>query len=248
MTATGHDHDDHDHDHDDHDHDHDEHDHEGHEHHEHAHDHGGVPHRHPFQPDDPKPPLESRVLEEALRTLLIDKGVFSAADIQHAMEAMDARGESQGAKIVARAWAVADYRRQLVEHPALALKVFGIDMGVNELCVVESTPDVHNIVVCTRYPRMILGVPPAWYKSREYRSRVVNEPRAVLAEFGVTLPEEVEVRVHDSNADLRYLVIPRRPPGTEGWSEEALATLVTRDSMIGTGVAREALEAGSASS
>ena len=235
MSTTGHDH--------DHDHDHDG--------HEHAHDHGSVPHRHPFQPDDPEPPLESRVLEEALRTLLIDKGVFSAADIQHAMESMDARGESQGAKIVARAWADADYRRQLVERPALALKAFGIDMGVNELCVVENTPDVHNIVVCTLcscYPRMILGVPPAWYKSREYRSRVVNEPRAVLVVFGVTLPEEVEVRVHDSNADLRYLVIPGRPPGTEGWSEEALATLVTRDSMIGTGVAREALEAGSASS
>jgi nitrile hydratase len=233
MTSTAHDHDDHDHDHD---------------HGDHAHD--GAPHRHPFQPDDPEPPLESRVLEEALRTLLIDKGVFSAADIQHAMEAMDARGESQGAKIVARAWADPDYRRRLVERPALALKAFGIDMGVNELCVVENTPDVHNIVVCTLcscYPRMILGVPPAWYKSREYRSRVVNEPRAVLAEFGVTLPGEVEVRVHDSNADLRYLVIPNRPAGTEGWSEEALAALVTRDSMIGTGVARAAPGAARAS-
>ena len=221
--------------------DHDEHDHD-HAGHAHAHD-QGVPHRHPFQPDDPEPPLESRVLEEALRTLLIDKGVFSAADIQHAMEAMDARGESQGAQIVARAWADPEYRRQLVERPALALKAFGIDMGVNELCVVENTPDVHNIVVCTLcscYPRMILGVPPAWYKSREYRSRVVSEPRAVLSEFGVTLPDEVEVRVHDSNADLRYLVIPNRPPGTEGWSEEQLAGLVTRDSMIGTGVARQA--------
>jgi nitrile hydratase len=220
MTATGHDHD-------------------------HDHHHGGAPNRHPFQPDDPEPPLESRVLEEALRTLLIDKGVFSAADIQYAMEAMDARGESQGAKIVARAWADADFRRQLVERPARALKAFGIDMGVNELCVVENTPDIHNIVVCTLcscYPRMILGVPPAWYKSREYRSRVVNEPRAVLAEFGVTLPDAVEVRVHDSNADLRYLVIPSRPPGTEGWGEEKLAGLVTRDSMIGTGVARRVSE------
>lgn len=209
--------------------------------HEHEHGHGAVPHRDPPQPDDPEPPLESRVLEEALRTLLIEKGVFSAADLQHAMEAMDARGESQGARIVARAWADPAYRTQLVERPALALRAFGIDMGVNELCVVENTPEVHNVVVCTLcscYPRMILGVPPAWYKSREYRSRVVNEPRAVLAEFGVEVPGDVEVRVHDSNADLRYLVIPRRPEGTEGWSEAELAALVTRDSMIGTGLAR----------
>ena len=208
--------------------------------HDHDHDHD---HRHPPQVDDPEPPLESRLLEEALRTLLIDKGVFSAADLQHAMEAMDARGEGQGARIIARAWADPDYRRQLVERPALALKAFGIDMGVNELCVVENTEQVHNLVVCTLcscYPRMILGVPPAWYKSREYRSRVVREPRAVLAEFGLTLPEEVDVRVHDSNADLRYLVIPRRPAGTESFTEEALAQLVTRDSMIGTGVARPA--------
>jgi nitrile hydratase len=186
------------------------------------------------------PALEARLLEEALRTLLIEKGIFSAVDLQHAMEAMDARGESQGARIVARAWAEPDYRARLLERPALALKAFGIDMGVNELTVLENTAEVHNLVVCTLcscYPRMILGIPPAWYKSREYRSRVVREPRAVLVEFGLELPGDVEVRVHDSNADLRYLVIPRRPDGTEGWSETELARLVTRDSMIGTGLA-----------
>jgi nitrile hydratase len=193
-----------------------------------------------LQADDPVPALEARLLEEALRTLLIEKGIFSAVDLQHAMEAMDARGESQGARIVARAWAEPDYRARLLERPALALKAFGIDMGVNELTVLENTAEVHNLVVCTLcscYPRMILGIPPAWYKSREYRSRVVREPRAVLVEFGLELPGDVEVRVHDSNADLRYLVIPRRPDGTEGWSETELARLVTRDSMIGTGLA-----------
>ena len=225
MTTPGDDH--------DHDHDHGDTDH-------HHHGEAGAPHRHPLQQDDPEPSLEARLLEEALRTLLIDKGVFSAVDLQHAMAAMDARGGSQGARIVARAWTEPSYRAQLLERPALALKAFGIDMGVNELAVLENTADVHNLVVCTLcscYPRMILGIPPAWYKSREYRSRVVNEPRAVLAEFGVVLPDTMEVRVHDSNADLRYLVIPRRPEGTQGWSEDALARLVTRDSMIGTGLA-----------
>ena len=151
-------------------------------------------HHPPLQPDDPEPPLESRLLEEALRLLLVEKGVFSATDLAHAMEAMDARGESQGARIVARAWVDPDYRRLLLERPASAIKVFGIDMGVNELCAVENTPEIHNVVVCTLcscYPRMILGVPPTWYKSREYRSRVVREPRAVLAEFGTVLPKQV---------------------------------------------------------
>lgn len=219
--------------------------------HDHHHEVGVAPHRHPPQPDDPDPPLGARILEEALRSLLIEKGVFSARDLADAMEAMDARGEWQGARIVAKAWVDGDYRRQLLERPAAALKQFGIDMGVNELCVVENTPQVHNVVVCTLcscYPRMILGIPPSWYKSREYRSRMVREPRTVLAEFGMVLPEEVEVRVHDSNADLRYLVLPLRPLGTEGWEEARLAGLVSRDSMIGVTHARspEAHRAGSA--
>jgi nitrile hydratase len=203
-------------------------------------------HQHPpLQPDDPEPPLESRLLEEALRSLLIEKGVFSADDLAGAMEAMDARGEALGARIIARAWVDAGYKKRLMEHPAAAIREFGVDMGVNELCVVENTPRLHNVVVCTLcscYPRMILGVPPAWYKSREYRSRLVREPRTVLAEFGTLLPAEVEVRVHDSNADLRYLVMPVRPGGTEGWSEERLAKLVSRDSMIGVRPARRAAQ------
>jgi nitrile hydratase len=203
-------------------------------------------HHPPPQPDDPEPPLESRLLEEALRSLLIEKGVFSAEDLAAAMEAMDARGEGLGARIVARAWVDAGYKKRLMEQPAPAIREFGVDMGVNELCVVENTPRLHNVVVCTLcscYPRMILGVPPAWYKSREYRSRVVREPRAVLAEFGTVLPAEVEVRVHDSNADLRYLVVPVRPGDTDGWSEERLARLVSRDSMIGVRPARPAADA-----
>ena len=203
-------------------------------------------HHPPLQPDDPEPPFESRLLEEALRSLLIEKGVFSASELAAAMEAMDARGEALGARIVARAWVDSAYRKKLMEHPAAAIKEFGVDMGVNELCVVENTLRLHNVVVCTLcscYPRMILGVPPAWYKSREYRSRVVREPRAVLADFGTVLPPEVEVRVHDSNADLRYLVLPLRPGDTEGWSEERLAKLISRDSMIGVRPARPASEA-----
>lgn len=215
-----------------HDHDHD---------HDHAHPAGAAPYRHPPQPDDPEPPLAARIQEEALRSLLIEKGVFSARDLSEAMEAMDARGEEQGARIVAKAWVDPGFRQLLRERPALALRQFAIEMGVNELCVVENTPEVHNVVVCTLcscYPRMILGVPPAWYKSREYRSRVVREPRSVLAEFGTDLPEGVEIRVHDSNADLRYLVVPMRPEGTADWDEARLAGLVSRDSMIGVTPAR----------
>jgi nitrile hydratase len=207
-----------------------------HDHHDHDHDHART-----LQPDDPEPPLEARIQEEALRSLLIEKGVFSAAELAGAMEAMDARGESQGARIVAKAWTDPAYKEQLLAHPAAAIRRFGLDMGVNELCVVENTPEVHNVIVCTLcscYPRLILGIPPAWYKSREYRSRLVKEPRAVLAEFGTVLPDSIEVRVHDSNADLRYVVIPQRPAGTEGWDEARLATLVSRDSMIGVTPAR----------
>lgn len=209
-------------------------------HHDHDNDHDHD-HRRTLQPDDPEPPREARIQEEALRSLLIEKGLFSAADIANAMEAMDARGEAQGARIVSRAWVDPGYRQQLLNHPAAAIRQFGLDMGVNELCVVENTPQVHNVVVCTLcscYPRLILGIPPAWYKSREYRSRLVRDPRAVLAEFGTVLPEQVEVRVHDSNADLRYIVLPLRPVGTEGWDETRLAKLVSRDSMIGVSPAR----------
>ena len=211
-----------------------QHEHEGHR------DHGHQEHAHPSS-DDPSPPEESVLLEAALRELLIEKGVITGEELRIAMEAMDARGEGVGAKIVARAWSDPAYKQLLLQSPAEAIAKFGLGMGVNELCVVENTDRLHNVIVCTLcscYPRMILGIPPAWYKSREYRSRVVREPRAILAEFGTRLPDNVEVRVHDSTADLRYLVLPIRPSRTDGWSEEALAALVSRDSMIGTALAR----------
>ncbi|GIW81129.1 MAG: hypothetical protein KatS3mg105_2936 [Gemmatales bacterium] len=139
-------------------------------------------------------------------------------------------------KVVARAWLDPDYKRRLLADGTAAVAELGIDMEGTPLLVVENTPKVHNVVVCTLcscYPRALLGLPPDWYKSREYRSRTVREPRSVLAEFGTILPDDVEVRVHDSSADMRYLVLPMRPEGTEGMNEEELARLVTRDSMIG---------------
>ena len=189
----------------------------------------------PIQNDD-RPPLESETLETAVRELLIEKGVISADEIRRAIEAMDGRGEALGGKIVARAWVDPDFKHRLLSGGDEAVREFGVDMRPTELCVVENTDEVHNMVVCTLcscYPRPILGVPPAWYKRRDYRARAVREPRAILAEFGTTIPEHKQVRVHDSNADLRYLVLPQRPPETDNWSEEQLAELVTRDSMIG---------------
>ena len=141
-----------------------------------------------------------------------------------------------GAKIVARAWVDPAYKMRLLANGTEAIKEFGLDMGALHLVVVENTDKVHNMIVCTLcscYPRAVLGLPPSWYKSREYRSRAVYEPRKVLAEFGTHLSGDTEVRVHDSTADMRYLVLPQRPKGTEHMTEDELAALVTRDSMIG---------------
>ena len=141
-----------------------------------------------------------------------------------------------GAKIVARAWIDPAYSQRLMKDGSEAIGEFGLDMATTRLVVVENTRAVHNVIVCTLcscYPRNVLGLPPSWYKNREYRARVVREPRAVLAEFGTHLPDDVEVRVHDSTADMRYLVLPMRPVGTEHMSEGELAGLVTRDCMIG---------------
>jgi nitrile hydratase len=154
---------------------------------------------------------------------------------------MRARTPERGAKVVARAWVDPEYKKRLLENGTKACEELGLDVPALKLVVVENTPQVHNVIVCTLcscYPRMLLGIPPDWYKSRAYRSRMVREPRAVLAEFGLQLPDEVQVRVHDSTADMRYLVLPARPAGTEGWSEERLAALVTRDSMIGVSAPR----------
>jgi nitrile hydratase len=209
--------------------------HHGHDHGEHGHEHG---HRHPFQPDLEDRPFEYyQVMAEAVGELLIDKGVLSAEEIRRAIEDLDARSPALGARVVARAWLDADFKARLLANANVAAGELGIDAGAIPIVAVENTPGLHNVICCTLcscYPRLLLGVPPDWYKSRAYRSRVVREPRTVLAEFGTELPNDVEVRVHDSTADLRYLVLPARPAGTEAFGEEQLAALVTRDCMIGT--------------
>jgi nitrile hydratase subunit alpha len=216
--------------------------HHGHDHHDHSHPPGQ---KHPFQADVDDTLTYPRRMEIALRELLIEKGILTADEIRAAIEDMDSRSPAGGAKVVARAWVDPEFKAALLEDANAACTSLGFDMSIRELklVAVENTPEVHNVVVCTLcscYPRALLGLPPAWYKSFAYRSRVVNEPRAVLAEFGTTLPDNTVVRVHDSTADLRYLVLPMRPANTEGMSEEQLAALVTRDSMIGVSAARSA--------
>ncbi len=180
------------------------------------------------------------LLETSLRELLADKGILSLEQVDAQVADMDSRTPARGAKVVARAWTDSAYKARLLADGNAALEEIGLDRGLYKLVVVENTPTVHNVVVCTLcscYPRWLLGLPPDWYKSREYRSRTVREPRAVLSEFGVELPAGVTVRVHDSTADMRYLVVPARPAGTDGLTEDELATLVSRDAMIGTALA-----------
>ncbi len=177
-----------------------------------------------------------QTMEIAIRELLIEKGILTADDVRRQVENMDGRNAGMGAKMVARAWVDPAYKQRMLADGNAAAEEVGLDRGIFKLVVVENTPQVHNVIVCTLcscYPRWLLGLPPDWYKSRNYRSRVVREPRAVLREFGLDLPDGVTVRVHDSNADMRYLVLPMRPTDTEGLDEDQLATLVTRDSMIG---------------
>ena len=184
-----------------------------------------------------------QMMEVAVRELLIDKGILTADEVRRQIEDMDGRNAGLGAKMVARAWADPEYKQRMLTDGNAAAEAVGLDHGAYKLVVVENTRDVHNVIVCTLcscYPRWLLGLPPDWYKSRNYRSRVVREPRAVLREFGLELSDHVTVRVHDSNADMRYLVLPLRPAGTEGWSEERLATLATRDSMVGVALADSA--------
>ncbi|MCW5748419.1 MAG: nitrile hydratase subunit alpha, partial [Alphaproteobacteria bacterium] len=212
----------------------------GHDHgHDHPHVHGGADH-HPHRPDVDDTLTYYRQLEIAVRELLIEKGYLTAADVRTAVERMDERGPHLGAKVVARAWTDPAFKARLLADGTAACQEAGITFDQStRLIVVENTPDTHNMVVCTLcscYPRMVLGIPPDWYKSRAYRSRAVREPRTVLHEFGTQLPDKVTVRVHDSTADMRYLVLPMRPVGTDGWSEERLASLVTRDAMIGVAV------------
>jgi len=211
--------------------------------HDHHHDHsdGHDPHA-PQADHDAGPATPYEVLERAMRTLLEEKGVVSSAELQASIDIMDTRTPALGAQVVARAWTDAAFKAELLSDTRQALAKFEVDIGhVAEFYTIENTPDVHNVVVCTLcscYPKMLLGIPPAWYKSLAYRSRVVRDPRGVLAEFGVEISNDREVRVHDSTADLRYIVLPMRPEGTDGWTEDQLAATVTRDCMIGTALPR----------
>ncbi len=194
-------------------------------------------HEHPHAPiangDEPPPAARIRALEE----LLVEKGVISREDVRRGIDWLVSRTPADGARLVARAWVDDDFKSRLLADARAAALELGLDPGSSPVVLaLENTEDVHHLVVCTLcscYPRALLGPPPDWYKSLPYRSRAVSEPRGVLEEFGVELEDDVEVRVVDSTADVRYLVIPRRPPGTESLSEEELAGLVSRDSMIG---------------
>lgn len=189
------------------------------------------------------PPSEVELKVKALESLLIEKGLVDPATLDEVIDIYEHRvGPQNGAKVVARAWSDSGYRERLLENASDAIRELGFEGRQGEdMVVVENTEKVHNMVVCTLcscYPWPVLGLPPVWYKSPPYRARAVSEPRSVLAEFGVELDADVEIRVWDSTAEVRYLVIPRRPKGTEGMSETELANLVTRDSMIGTGLAK----------
>ncbi|MEM8582139.1 MAG: nitrile hydratase subunit alpha [Pseudomonadota bacterium] len=191
---------------------------------------------HPHRPDQDGPLTDAQITEIAIRELLIEKGITTAAEVTTEVATMDARTPAQGARVVARAWTDEAFKSRLLADGTAACEELGIEMGTLKLVALENTETEHNVVVCTLcscYPRNLLGLPPDWYKSRAYRSRTVREPRAVLQEFGTTLPEGVSVRVHDSTADMRYLVIPLQPSGTEHLDEAGLAALVTRDGMIG---------------
>jgi nitrile hydratase subunit alpha len=203
-------------------------------------------HNHPHEePRDNMSPWASRIW--AIEELLEERGVLSREEVEAQVEYMEARTYENGARLVARAWVDPGFKERLLSDTKAAAAELGVDAsGTIEFATVENTDEVHNVIVCTLcscYPRAILGRPPDWYKSFAYRSRVVAEPREVLREFGLELPENRRIAVHDSSADLRYLVLPQRPEGTEGMSEDELAALVTRDSLIGTDVPHAAREA-----
>lgn len=187
--------------------------------------------------DAPLPDVVLRV--KALESLLTEKGIINPATVDAMVDAYETQvGPRNGAKVVARAWVDADYKSRLLENGSAAVAELGLGgMEAGHVMAVENTPKVHNVVVCTLcscYPWALLGLPPVWYKSAPFRSRVVREPRSVLREFGTELADDVEVRVWDSSAEMRYLVVPQRPAGTADLSEEQLAELVNRDAMIGT--------------
>ncbi len=186
--------------------------------------------------DDPEPATYYERLGVALSNVLIEKGIYTAAEERQRIEALEAVTPARGAQVVARAWVDPDFKARLLADAKTAVAELGIEPLDSELTALANTGALHNVVVCTLcscYPRTLLGRPPAWYKSKPYRARVVREPRQVLAEFGTVIAPDREIRVHDSTAELRYIVIPRRPAGTEGWSQEQLAAIVDRDAMVG---------------
>jgi nitrile hydratase len=190
---------------------------------------------------------EVQLRVRALETILTEKGYVDPATLDRIVEAYETRiGPHIGARVVARAWSDAGFKRRLLEDATAAITEANLAPRVGDhLIAVENTASTHNMVVCTLcscYPWDVLGLPPTWYKSAPYRSRAVLDPRGVLADFGVTLPDDTQVRVWDSTAETRFIVLPIRPAGTEGWSEDKLATLVTRDCMVGTGLPRPAAE------
>lgn len=200
------------------------------------------PHDHAqtFQPDEEESLGHYGVMEMAVRELLIEKNIIDPDEFRQRLERLDEISPAMGAKVVARAWTDLDFKARLLKDGSEAVTDFGIVMGHVTLYVVENTPDLHNVVVCTLcscYPKALLGPPPDWYKSRNYRTRTVSEPRKVLADFGTHIPENKEVRVHDSTADMRYMVLPERPTGTDSMNVEELEKIVTRDTMIGVVIA-----------
>ena len=202
-------------------------------------------HRHddraPAAGQDAGPPSEYEIMSRAMQELLEAKGVVTAEEIRRRMEIFEEEFPYRGSRVIARAWTDPAFKQRLLQDGKAACAEMGVDLEATRLIAVENTPAVHNVIVCTLcscYPRELLGMPPTWYKSDNYRARVVREPRSVLKEFGTVLPDSVTVRVHDSNADMRYVVVPMRPKGTKGWSEDRLAEILTRDTLVGVTVPR----------
>jgi len=203
-----------------------------------AHDHTDPDHHHGHEHGQ-EPPSDIALRVKALESLMVEKGLVDPAALDAIVDHFEHRvGPRNGARVVARAWTSPAYKARLLEDATAAIAELGFAGGQGEhMVALENTPQIHNLVVCTLcscYPWPVLGLPPVWYKSAPYRSRAVIDPRGVIAEFGTLLPEDIEVRVWDSTAEIRYLVIPERPEGTDGLDEDALAALVTRDGMIGT--------------
>jgi nitrile hydratase alpha subunit len=195
-------------------------------------------HSHPHEEDE-GPPCAHEIMSRAMQELLEEKGILTAEQVRRRMELFEQEFPQRGSRVIAHAWADPAFRQRLLEDGKAACARWGLDLEADRLIAVENTPQVHNVIVCTLcscYPRALLGMPPTWYKSENYRRRVVREPRAVLKEFGTVIPQDVSIRVHDSNADMRYVVVPMRPEGTEGWSEEQLASILTRDTLVGVTV------------